>query len=364
MDKFKLLHRYEDIVALIDKVDVEAYARNRNYIDGQVSYLSPYISRSVISLPFVKERILKRYTKQQANAFIFELAWREYFQRQWDQLGNHIWNDIRQPQVDVEHREVPNVLLNAATGIHAIDDAIQELYRNSYMHNHVRMYVASVGCNIAHAHWLELSKWMYYHLADHDIASNTLSWQWVAGTFSVKKYYCDQTNINKYCHTEQKNTFLDLPYEQLPDIQTPDVLQAHALPALTTNLPERKAPKFDKEKPLLLYNAYNLDPLWRSDLDANRVLLLEPSHYAKHPVSEKVLSFILSLSENIKGIQVFCGETEELLLGNDFPLIYSRCHPAFTHYPGIKDERERLFPEVDEVKNSFMSYWKQCERYL
>ena len=364
MGKFELLHKYEDIVALIDALDVEAYARNRNYIDGPVSYLSPYISRGVISLPLVKERILQRYTKQQAHAFIFELAWREYFQRQWGKLGNDIWTDIRQPQAPMQHREVPNALLDAATGINAIDSAIKQLYNNSYMHNHARMYVASVGCNIAHAHWLELSKWMYYHLADHDIASNTLSWQWVAGTFSIKKYYCDQTNINKYCHTEQKNTFLDLPYEQLPYMQIPDVLRAHTLPILKNTLPENRAPKLNKEKPLLLYNAYNLDPLWRSDLDANRVLLLEPGHYAKYPVSDKVLSFILSLSENIKGIQVFCGEMEELLLENDFPFICSRRHPAFKHYPGIKDEPEWMFPEVNEVKSSFMSYWKQCERYL
>ena len=147
-------------------------------------------------------------------------------------------------------------------------------------------------------------------------------------------------------------------------MQIPAVLRNHALPVLITTLPEKRTPKLNNEKPLLLYNAYNLDSTWRSDLDANRVLLLEPGHYAKYPVSDKVLSFILSLSENIKGIQIFCGEVQELTSENDFPFIYSRRHPAFTHYPGIKDEPEWMFPEVNEVKGSFMSFWKQCEPYL
>jgi len=364
MKEFKRCHKYEEILQQVDRIDAVAYGQRRNYVDGPVSYLSPYISRGVISLPLVKERLLLRYTSQQAYAYIFELAWREYFQRQWVQLGDHIWTDIRQPQTGMEYRGLPDAILNAHTGINAIDDAIRQLYTHGYMHNHIRMYVASIGCNIARAHWQPLSRWMYYHLADHDIASNTLSWQWVAGTFSAKKYYCDQTNINKYCHTNQKNTFLDVPYEQLPLIPVPEILQAHSLPSLTTTLPVKKMPVMDKNKPLLLYNAYNLDPLWRQDIDANRVLLLEPSHYAAYPVSDQVISFILALAENIHDIQIFCGEVDELI--SDYPTdsIYSRQHPAFMHYPGIKDAPDWLFPEVTTVKGSFMSYWKQCEKYL
>lgn len=364
MENFKLLHHYNDILNLIEQVDAPAYAAGRNYLDGAVSHLSPYISRGVISLPLVKEKVLQRYSKQQAHTFIFELAWREYFQRQWHYLGNQIHHDIKQAQTNAAHHQVPDALLHAATGITAIDNAIAGLYNHAYMHNHARMYVASIGCNIGRAHWLQLSRWMYYHLADHDIASNTLSWQWVAGTFSSKKYYCDQANINKYSHTDQKNTFLDVTYQQLEQMPVPEILKAHSLPALVTHLPENNAPKLDNHKPLLLYNAYNLDPLWRHDMDANRVLLLEPSHYAAYPVSDKVLSFIISLSQNIKGLQIFCGEISALLSGYNFPAIYARRHPAFNHYPGIKDEPVWMFPQVNKINTSFMPFWKQCERYI
>lgn len=364
MNNPTLINSYRYILERIDALDVTAYARTRNYTNGAVSYLSPYISRGVISLPLVRDRILQQYNSQQAYTFIFELAWREYFQRQWYQLGDDIQLDIKQPQKPVQHYEVPDALLHASTGISAIDNAIKVLYEHEYMHNHVRMYVAGIACNTGRAHWKQVARWMYYHLADHDIASNTLSWQWVAGTFSSKKYYCDQNNINKYCHTQQQGTFLDTTYEHLANIPVPDVLQAHSLPGFVTTLPTTPLPVLNPTKPLLIYNAYNLDPLWRADMDANRVLLLEPSHYRLYPVSQKVLSFILSLADNITGLQLFCGELDDLLAMSNFPAIYSRRHPAYLHYPGHKDEPEWLFPQVTEVKGSFMKYWKQCERYL
>lgn len=365
MSRFKLLYKYADVLALIDNIDVEEYARTRNYADGAVSHLSPYISRGLVTLPFVMQRILQRYTIQQAQAFIFELAWREYFQRQWQQLQNNIWKDIKQEQAGVVNLQgIPNAIVQAYTGIHAIDDGITDLYDTMYMHNHLRMYVASIVCNIGRTHWCEPSKWMYYYLADHDIASNTLSWQWVAGTFSVKKYYCNQDNINKYTGSTQKGTYMDKAYEELPDMAIPDELSVIEAQEISTTLPNTPLPLLDSSKPLLLYNSYNLDPTWRQQEEANRVLILEPSHYSAYPVSGKVLAFIIELSQNINGIQVYSGEIDKLIEGYSFPAIYSKQHPAFIHYPGVKDDAEWMFPQVENLKGSFMAYWKQCSKLL
>ncbi|HRF16852.1 MAG TPA: hypothetical protein PK977_01740, partial [Chitinophagaceae bacterium] len=110
--------------------------------------------------------------------------------------------------------------------------------------------------------------------------------------------------------------------------------------------------------------SYNLDPEWRTDMEANRILLLEPSHFRQFPVSEKVLAFIIQLASNIKGIQLFVGELNEIPGLNNSKAIYSKEHPAFKHFPGIKVERDWLFPEIKGFYNSFFSYWKQCERSL
>ena len=112
--------------------------------------------------------------------------------------------------------------------------------------------------------------------------------------------------------------------------------------------------------PLLIYNSYNLDPHWRRNEKANRVLLIEPSHFKKFPVSPKVLQFIIGLSKNIEGIQLFVGEVNEIPGIHQLPAIYSKEHPAFTHYPGKKDERDWLFPNAKGYHQSFFQFWKSC----
>jgi deoxyribodipyrimidine photo-lyase len=355
---------YITILDRITQINAVEYARTRNFLDGAVTYLSPYISRGVISLPMVKDTILKKHTVQEAEKLIQELAWRAYWQQVWQQVGDTITNDLKQPQQDVvQHKMISNIE-NATTGIHAIDKGIKQLYKTGYMHNHCRMYTASLACNIAKAHWLIPSKWMYYHLLDGDIASNSLSWQWVAGTFSSKKYYCNQENINKYTYDTQQNSFLDTSYEALIQLEIPTTLQETSNSILHTNLPQTTIPNIEKDLPTLVYNSYNLDPLWHNDIAANRILLLEPSHFAKYPVSNKVLDFILNLAKNIKDIQIVVAEFAELEQWAAKETIVYKQHPAFMHYRGTAENKDMLFPEVTGMFHSFFSYWKQCIKYL
>ncbi|MGG9964536.1 FAD-binding domain-containing protein [Ferruginibacter sp. SUN106] len=367
----KFVTDYGLVLEKVDQVDPLSYARTRNFINGAVTYLSPYISRGVISTLQVKEAVLKRgYTLYEIEKLLRELAWREYYQRVWQATKDLIWQDLRQPQPDTLHHEMISALQNAATGIHTIDDQVNNLYTTGYMHNHTRMYVAAIACNIAKAHWLQPSKWLYYHLLDGDIASNNCSWQWVAGAFAAKKYYCNQENINRYTLSGQQHTFLDKPYETIAAIPVPDRLMETCALQLQTVLPQTAVPVIDCTKPTLLYNAYNIDPQWRKTDNVNRVLLLEPSHFSRYPVSEKVISFIIDLSRNIAGIQVYCGELSALqALYNETnhsasPAFIAKEHPAFTHYPGIKDSRDWLFPSVTGFYPSYSAYWKHCERYL
>ena len=189
---------YQEILNRIENVHPIKYAKTRNFINGQITYLSPYISRGVISVKQVKEIVLnKGFSKYESEKFIQELAWREYFQRVWQSKKELIWSDLKHTQEDVKHHHIPTAVVEAQTGIEAIDQQINNLFTTGYMHNHIRMYLASITCNMAKSHWQVPSKWMYYHLLDGDIASNNCSWQWVSGAFSSKKYYCNQENIQK-----------------------------------------------------------------------------------------------------------------------------------------------------------------------
>ena len=357
--------RYEDILQRIRSVDPVQYAGTRNYLNGAVTQLSPYISRGVISTRMVAETVLASgYRTDEAEKLIQELAWREYFQRTWQFLGDGIFEDIRNRYTGIRHAKLPAALVNAGTGIDAVDQAIRHMYRTGYMHNHLRMYTASISCTAAKAHWLNPSRWMYYHLLDGDLASNSCSWQWVAGSFSTGPYTCNQDNINRYTGSTQKGSFLDRPYEALPLQEIPPSLRETTPFDGITQLPEKKSPVFDPRLPLLIYNSYNLDPQWRAGQEANRVLLLEPSHFREFPVSEKVIRFILSLAENIPGIQVFSGELYELPGLQQFPAIHAKEHPAFVHYPGMKDTRDWLFPDIRGYHPSFFSFWKKCRKQL
>ncbi|HQV59125.1 MAG TPA: FAD-binding domain-containing protein [Chitinophagaceae bacterium] len=356
---------YDEIVYRIDKIDPIQYSKTRNYIDGNITYLSPYISRGVISVKQVMEAVLaKGYKPYEITKFIQELAWREYFQRVWQHLEDDMFDDIRITRTGIRHRQIPQAIITAKTGIESIDTAINDLYQTGYMHNHIRMYTASIACNIAKGHWQLPSQWMYYHLLDGDLASNTCSWQWVAGSFSSKQYFCNQENINKYTYSKQKDTIIDKSYDEIPLMEIPNILTRTSSLQLTTALPGKTKPTFDHNLPLVLYNSYNLDPLWRNDIAANRLLVLEPSHFKQYPVSEKVIRFIIELAANIDGLQLFIGEINEIPDLAKFPAIYSKEHPAFNYYPGKKDEREWMFPGVTGMYNSFFSFWKKCEQQL
>lgn len=352
-----------DIYLKIDAIDPVAYATSRNYLNGAVTRLSPYISRGVISTRTVYDHLIsKGWTVATAEKLIQELAWRDYWQAIWEEKGSGIDLDMNGSQFPVATHGVPVALMQSNTGIDAIDSGVRELVETGYIHNHLRMYIASLSCNIASCHWLQSAKWMYYHLLDGDWASNALSWQWVAGTFSNKKYFANQDNINRYCNTNQLNTFLDVGYDELPLKDIPFVFQETQGAYLKCLLPERSPIHLQQGLPVLIYTSYNLDPNWQKDIHANRILLLEPSHFNKYPVSKKVVEFILSLANEIPGIQVFVGEFSELqnLSSDDF---HFKKHPFSAHFIGKQELPERL-TDVNGFYPNFFKFWKKVRKEL
>lgn len=356
-------YKISEIIEQVENIDPIKYGKTRNFLDGAVTRLSPYISRGVISTKFVLEKTLaKNYRFHEIEKFLMELAWRDYFQNVW--LTKNIDEEIKQPQTDVKNASLPKAILEAKTGIEAIDKAISDLYETGYVHNHLRMYISSTTCNIAKSHWKIPAKWFYFHLLDADWASNACSWQWTCAAFSNKKYYANQENINKYCDTNQRGTFLDVEYSEFSELEIPEVLKETETPFLQTVLPKNEAIEIDNLLPTLIYNFYNLDPFWKSDIKANRVLLLEPSHFDKYPVSEKAISFVLKLAGNIERIQIFTGEFSELKTKHNLSEIHFKEHPTAKHYEGIREERDWMVPEIRGYFPSFFGYWKKCEKLL
>ena len=353
---------YAEILQRVRRIDPVRYGSTRNFIDGAVTYLSPYISRGVVSTKYVLDEVLRQgYSPDRIEKFIQELAWRDYWQQVWMHKGDKINDDLKQKQSPVSNRSISSALVTAQTGIKAIDQAINNLYQTGYMHNHLRMYVASIACNLGQSHWKMPAHWMYYHLLDGDWASNSLSWQWVAGANSRKKYYANQDNVNRYCRTDQKGTFLDVAYENFQHMNVPHVLSEASRPVLETPLPARQELHLDTNLPSCIYNYYNLDPMWKSGDAVNRILLLEPSHFKRYPISQKSVDFMLALAQNIKGIQVYVGEFKELIDTHGLQDVYFKEHPLNGHYEGEHESRDWMF-NVQGYFSSFFAFWKKCKK--
>ncbi len=319
----------------IAAIDPKKYAATRNYVDGALTYLSPYISRGVISTKQVFEHLLSlNLSWNDIEKLVQELAWRDYWQHVWIAKEEAIHSDLKNEQLNVVHHEIPTAITNAQTGIDAVDKGIHALHESGYMHNHMRMYVASIACNIAQSHWFTPSRWMYAHLLDGDLASNQLSWQWVAGAFSNKKYYANQENINRFFHSDQTNTFLDVEYDAFEQLPIPDVMKETQPFDLITKLPELGLPQLDPTQKTLIYNYYNLDPNWHTEEDVQRVLLIEPSLFKKYPVSEKCIDFMLNLAANIPNIVIFVEEFNLIVKQIPVELITFKEHPLNKHYRG------------------------------
>ena len=90
---------YDSIVERIDNINPVKYAKTRNFINGDVTYLSPYLSRGVISVQQIKESVLQKgFKPYEIEKFLQELAWREYYQRVWQVKKELIFSDLKQIQ--------------------------------------------------------------------------------------------------------------------------------------------------------------------------------------------------------------------------------------------------------------------------
>jgi deoxyribodipyrimidine photo-lyase len=359
----KFVTDHSAILSKLDTINPVKYAHSRNYVNGQVNYLSPYISRGVISTKQVLASLLsKGHSFDELESLMQQLCWRDYFQR--IAQVKDINQEIKQSQENVEHQAIPLSIMEAKTGIQAIDQSIESLFETGYMHNHSRLYLATLTCNIGKSYWLHPAKWMYYHLLDGDWASNACSWQWVAGANSSKKYFANQENINKYTASEQQNTYLDTSYDVLSEMEIPGSLTATQKFNFELTLPETSHIQFIPDQPTFIYNYYNLDPLWHKDEPGNRILLIEPEFFQNYPVSKKCMDFMLDLSKNIPGIQIYVGSFQSFSTEYKETSIYYKEHPLNIGYFGVQEERDWITADVVGYYPSFFAYWKKVRKHL
>ena len=366
MNPPEFLTDFDTVLNRIKAIDPIKYAQTRNFINGQVSYLSPFITHGIISTKTVADIVLEKYDARDSEKLLAELGWREFFHRVWQAEGENIFNDLRYDQAKVAREEIPLALTEARTGIKALDSSLETLKDTGYMHNHARMWTASVTGNMAQTHWYQPARWLYYHLLDGDLASNTLSWQWIVGSFSHKKYYANQENLNKYSDQKESQTWLDVPYEAFENMVIPDTLTERTTLKLENQFPATTAePVIQTDKTVLLYSIWNLDPNWRQTEDAVRILWIKPSMHAEMALSPKRWQFITHWAEQIEGLKIFVGSKAELFPNGTGTLkIIAREYPETIDWPGKKDDREWVYPHTKGYFKNFFSFWKEAQKEI
>lgn len=217
--------KYDKILGKVDLIQPIKYASTRNYKNGNVTKLSPYISRGVISTRFIYEKLVESgINLKKCEKFIQELAWRDFWRSYAYHHPDQLWTDVEEYKTGFQAQEyqdnLPEDIMSATTPTQIINIFIEQLTSTGYLHNHARMYLASYIIHFRRVKWQAGAKFFMSHLLDGDIASNNFSWQWIASTFAGKPYIFNLENVHKYCHKSidiipEKNREIDGSYEEI-----------------------------------------------------------------------------------------------------------------------------------------------------
>ena len=174
-----------------------------------VSCLSPYITHRLINEYETVKTVLKKYPYQKVEKYIQEVFWRVYW-KGWLELRPKVWTDFVEDLKIIEDDEKLDQAKNGKTEIECFNDWVKELKEFNYLHNHTRMWFASIWIFTLKLPWQKGAEFFLRHLYDGDAASNTLSWRWVAGIQTKGKNYVAQSwNIEKFTNNRYQKIKLN-----------------------------------------------------------------------------------------------------------------------------------------------------------
>ena len=195
-------------------IELANYNFKRNFDLGpedksNVSCLSPYISHRLITEYEVAKIVLAKFPYQKVEKYIQEIFWRVYW-KGWLELRPQVWTDFLEDLKGLKEDDNYKKAINGETQIECFNDWVKELKENNYLHNHTRMWFASIWIFTLNLPWQKGAEFFMKYLFDGDAASNTLSWRWVAGLQTKGKHYVAQSwNISKFTNNKYKNVKLN-----------------------------------------------------------------------------------------------------------------------------------------------------------
>jgi deoxyribodipyrimidine photo-lyase len=371
-------------LARIESVRPDAYARTRNAINGAVSGLSPYITHGFVSLADVLRTVNDRYPLEVGHKWVYELGWRAFFRHVWQHRGDAIFQSLHVgPLPDSAYLdELPCDIRHAATGVPVIDQAVRTLYAHGTLHNHARMWLASYVVHVRKVHWRVGADWLYGHLLDGDLASNHLSWQWVAGTGSSKPYVFNAENVARFATRDwhSPDSVIDAPYELLDQIARQSTAPGGPAPASTATVDEpavqgtppaslgTTAPdaRAIQGRDIWLIHPWNLGPLPAQLPEGVIVLGLYVSDFhCQWPWTERRWNFVGQRMAELADTCWF-GSADDLGAALEAARhVRAVAEPHLAHCLSRWAEPapgSELFPTVERPCHSFSKWWSQATR--
>lgn len=357
-----------DAVIKLNSVDAIAYGKNRYFLNGSVTHLSPYLRHGCITLKEVFVFVKIRFGAQAEKLFM-ELAARDYWRRVWFAQGNAVFSELEPPKVALGYQALNQEVRQGKTGLPCMDGIIASLLNTGYVHHHARMWLASYIVHHLKIDWREAADWFEAHLLDGDIASNHLSWQWVASTFSSRPYYFNKEMLarytgEKYCATCQVKCPFDDSNEALAQRLFKSPATVSAKQYVIKPLPAKAPPSFKAiavfvhDEMLCATNSLMHKPF-------PKLFVFDPQLYGHWSLNR--LQFMADCLSEMVGVEVWVGDTHEVLTHRGVGQVVTQDTPNLK----IKEMLASFFPrweppqqfvETDISENRlkrFSRYWEK-----
>ena len=353
----------EKLDNFIDKNLID-YSKLRNFDYGpenrtNVSGLSPYVSHGIINEIEIINKSLKKYSFVKNEKFIQEILWRVYW-KGWLELRPNVWldylNDLKKIKENFKNNQNYLIAIDGKTNIECFNYWVNELKENNYLHNHTRMWFASIWIVTLKLPWQLGAEFLFQHLYDGDAASNTLGWRWVAGIQTKgKNYLASEWNIKKFTNNRFQNIKLNknavpILSEKNYSINNKDFVNAEIL---------------ENQSLLVFENNLSFETTDFQDIKFKKILLIDhKNNYRTINLSESVTNFKSGLLEDQKKRLEEKSINCEIININEIKNITEN---VYAIYPSIGENLD--FINLNGLKNIQFLYrkldqfsWQYCNK--
>ena len=355
----KAVHKLNNFV----ENNLSEYSKLRNFDFGpddrsNISCLSPYITHGVINELEVIDKSLKKFSFAKNEKFIQEVLWRVYW-KGWLELRPNVWSDYLKELNNLrnEFKKNQNYLnaIEGKTNIECFNQWVKELKENNYLHNHTRMWFASIWIFTLELPWQLGAEFFMQHLYDGDAASNTLGWRWVAGVQTQGKHYlASEWNIKKFTNNRFQNIQLN---ENASSIFNDKTYPINKKEFLNSQILE--------DKILLIFeNNMTFEFSDFKEHKFKKILLISNEANRNIKLSEKVLKFKANLLENQKTRLIEKSINCETININDLKNITEK---VYALYPTVSENLS--FIQDNQLQNIKFLYrkldqfsWQYCNK--